>query len=386
MKLLNQIWLPKKAILVFIHFNGTHFDLKAKKSSAKNNGELHSFESLESIIKKFGKETPYILHISGTGILTRLVENISNYKEQLIVNGDKEDFYFTSFEFGSKIVTSFFRKSLVEDFLKTMELQKVFLIRISSGIIPAFHLLENEEIFSLEYEIKFLKGEIDTFNKLEKDATSFIGNRYISYEDACGEGLIQSFTKTNTNFSGGFSQEEQVTFLEKYTDYAKFRFTGLSIVFTVLFLLIGNYLYLNKLNQDVADLEVELALNTENLSLLDRLEQEKTRKEQLILNSGINSKSFISFYIDVLGKSVPSSISLTEMYFFPIKERLKEKRKVDINQELIEVNGITRSSAVLDDWMEKTNRLEWVQRVELLNYSKINESQATFKLIVSINK
>ena len=74
------------------------------------------------------------------------------------------------------------------------------------------------------------------------------------------------------------------------------------------------------------------------------------------------------------------------MHIFPLKERLKQKRKIEIDQESIEIKGFTNSSTILDDWMEKMNRFDWVERVELLNYSKLGEIQAEFKLYIRINK
>jgi len=158
------------------------------------------------------------------------------------------------------------------------------------------------------------------------------------------------------------------------------------IVFSILTSLVINYFYVNNLNQQIADQEAELMLNNENLSLLNRLEQEKTRKQQLILTAGLNASSFVSFYIYEVTKSVPSSINLVNFSLFPIKERLKQKRKVEIDQTQILLEGTTISSKTLDDWMEKMNRFEWISRVELLNYTKINEHTSTFKLVIVLNK
>lgn len=127
-------------------------------------------------------------------------------------------------------------------------------------------------------------------------------------------------------------------------------------------------------------------LNNENLALLERLRQEKTRKEQLILSSGINASEFISFYIDRIGESVPGSISLKEVQVFPLKEKLKEKKKVEIQQEVIEIIGYTPGSEVLDNWMEKVNRFEWVKSVELINYLKSENVNAEFKLLITLEQ
>ena len=48
--------------------------------------------------------------------------------------------------------------------------------------------------------------------------------------------------------------------------------------------------------------------------------------------------------------------------------------------------GYTPNSQVLDDWMEKMNRYEWVESVELLNYLESTNSKAEFKLLISFSK
>ncbi len=374
--------------MIHLHYNASGLSLSAAKIGSKGCGEFRAFEHLGDLVKKCGKELPYLLHVTGSGVLTRAVENIPNYREQLIVNGDKEDFYFTSLEAGSRLVTSFFRKALVAAPMEEMKNSKVFVLNITSGMVPALlHIARGGEL-AFDHQVSIRNGQLESFKRSETSAVqqTLAGKAFPSYEQAIGESLARQLKENNPALSGGFREEEKQQALQSWTEYSKFRFFGIALVSVILVLLLGNYFYLNRLNQQVADLEVELALNNENLSLMDRLEQEKIRKEQLILTSGINGRSFTSYFIDAVGKTVPASIKLTEMHVFPLKERLKQKRKVEIDQENIEVTGLTQSSSVLDDWMEKMNRFEWVARVELLNYMKLNDRQAEFKLVIRIAK
>lgn len=384
---LQNSWNPRRAVVIILNYSTAGISYTAAKVNGKSQGTFTPFDDLKDLVKKHGKEQPYLVHVSGTGILTRAVENIPNYKEQLIVNGDKDDFYFTTFEAGSRLVTSFFRKSLIADEIEELKSLKVFVLNVTCGIVPCLlHIAESGKI-AFDHEISLENGRLESFKRTETaQAQCLIGTRFMEFEEALAESLAMNLEEPSSLLSGGFSAEEKQASLQNWTDYSKFRFFGVAMVSAILLLLLGNYFYLNTLNQQVADLEVELALNNENLSLMDRLEQEKIRKEQLILTSGINGRSFTSYFIDAIGKTVPSSIKLTEMHIFPLKERLKQKRKVEIDQENIEVLGLTYSSSVLDDWMEKMNRFEWVGRVELLNYMKLNERQAEFKLLIRIDK
>ncbi len=382
MKLFKYIFKPKKVILVFIQFTnqGVVFLAAKKKYAIQTN--FQEFETIEAIVKKFGKEFPYFIHINGSGVLTRYIDNISNYKEQLIVNGDKNDFYFSSFFTDTKIITSFFRKSLIEKQIEILKQNKVFLLSISSGISPILNLEENVHAI-LDYEVIIEGKEVIHFNRNETNVVYMFNSVFVDYENCISDGLLYNFENNISTFEKSIENENDIT---NFKDYQQLKIFGVSSVFLILLLLLGNYFYLNSLNQDLANLEVELQLQNDNVSTLDRLEQEKIRKEQLILNSGINSKAFLSFYADAIAKTCPGNIVLNEISIFPLKERLKEKRKVEIDQTLIEVLGTCSSSSSLDNWMERMNRFSWVERVELLNYSKTSENLAEFKFIILLNK
>src|SRR5690606_10658990 len=141
--------------------------------------------------------------------------------------------------------------------------------------------------------------------------------------------------------------------ITEFKEYRKFKMLGIAGVSLILVLLVGNYFYLNSLNQEVADKEAELALNNSNLTILSQLEQEEIRKQQLLLTSGVAANHFVSFYLDKIGESVPKEIRLSEMIVFPLKEKLKDKRKVDVDQKKIEISGWTSDNVVLDDWIEQ---------------------------------
>ena len=152
----------------------------------------------------------------------------------------------------------------------------------------------------------------------------------------------------------------------------------------ILLSLLINHFYHNSLNNDIAQLEMNLSVHNENLSLLERLSQEKMRKEQLIASAGVNSSSFLSYYLDKIAESIPKSITLSDMTVFPVVGKLKDKQKIEVNQKSIGIAGITPENVVLDDWIEKMDRFEWVESVELLNYLKSSEESAEFEIEINL--
>lgn len=385
---LPNIWGPGSLVVVHLEFSADGLQVRAVKMKLKENftpAATERFEDLPAVIKKFGKSAPYALHVDGTGVLTRLVEFVPGYREQLIVNGDKDDFYFCAFEDSFQVAVSFFRKNLVAEQLERLRQNKVMVFGITCGIIPVLAACQETENIHFDYTLQIEKGRIRQLKRVEHPhEKSLVNHVFRTRTEAIQAGIAIAQLQSPETFSDGLDSELKRQAFEAYTQFSKFRFFGILTVTVILAALIGNYFYLNHLNQETAQLETDLMLNNENLSLLGRLEQEKTRKEQLISTSGTNAPAFISFYIDEIGACVPDRISLSEMLVFPLKQKLKDKQKTEINQQEIEISGFTPSSEILDDWMEKMNRFSWVGSVELINYLKSEHARAEFKLVITL--
>jgi hypothetical protein len=388
MKNWSSIWRPTSWVMVHLefHIKGVLILASVEKKGVSKS-KFEEFGSIESLIKKFGTSRAYSIHVNGVGVLTRLVEFLPGYKEQLIVNGDKDDFYFCSYNDSFKVATSFFRKNLIENVIEELIASKIFLLNISCGIIPVFLIASEKENINFDHSVEIENGRIISLTRNKAPiSSSIVDNVFKTQNEAINQGIISSQTLPVENYSGGFSKEEQQEKLGDFAQFSKFRFFGISVLTLILSALIINYFYVNHLNNDVAQLELDLQLNNDNLMLLDRLTQEKNRKEQLVFSSGVSTDQFTSFFIDKIGESVPSSISLKETFIFPLKENLKEKRKVEIRQDEIEIIGYTPNSQVLDDWMERIDRYKWVKNVELLNYLKLPNGKAEFKLLITLDK
>lgn len=390
MKRNKNIWRPKQLVVVFIELNKEGNKLSAILSNnSKNIGEqqLLPFESIEALMKHYGNSKAYWIHIQGTGVLTRITDRVSGYKDDLIVNGDKDDFSFTSYSDGEHSAVSFVRKKSFEKEIERLKTLKAHLIGKTSGPIPIFALLDENESYSGEFNVSKQGTSIKTCERNDEKSHSrlFRGERVVD-QQILAAGILEGFLEQSEKLEHGLSNDEEKKNTDEYVQHRKFNTLGLMGVFFILALVVGNYFYINYLNDGVAQLETDLALSNDNLALLDRLDQEKARKEQLIENSGFRGNKYISYYLDKIGVSVPGSVYLKTLYIFPLEEKLKEKRRVQVNPKRIEIEGTTGSNVVLDDWIEKLNRNEWVQSVEVLNYTKIDEQKAQFKLVMLLTK
>lgn len=383
-------WKPGKLVIIQLELQPDGVQIHAGKWSRNaldktSNAATLPFGSIADVIAKFGKSRAYAVHVQGIGVLTRKVEALAGFRDQLIVSGEKDDFHFTSYNDGQQVAVSFLRKTLLEPFLAPLREAKVFLLGISCGPIPLFLLLGENGEANFDFHLQLRNGQITGLSRNEQAQTRGICNGiFLEKHEAFDKAVLHSYVAPNAAYTNAYTPEQTADAFREYARFSQFRFFGLTLVSVILVLLLGNRMYMGRLNQEIVQLETDLSLSNENLALLDRMQLEKTRKEQLISSSGANANEFIAFYLDKTGESVPKSINLVEMYVFPIAEKLKQKQKVEINQERIEIIGNTASSEVLDDWIEKLNRFDWVKSVELINYLDIEQAMAEFKIIITL--
>jgi hypothetical protein len=383
----KEIWQSSSYVLIQIQLKSDSFELTGDLvRKGKLQGKPFSAVTIEELVIHFGKYTPMRLHVIGSGVLTRLTDNVQGYKEQLLVNGDKDDFYFTTYHDDTKILVSFFRKNLIETVVHHLLEQKIFLLSITSGIVPIVLCAGKDELITFDYNLQILDGNLVKLERNEKSVErTILSGVFYQYSEILAQSLTLISTQSEANFQQGLSTELTTQNNDEYIQYNQFRFFGVSVVFIILVTLLGNYFYLNYLNQEIADLEVDLTLHNDNLSLLEKLKQEQTRKEMLVENSGVFQKYFLTFYLDKLIGTVPTTISLQESSLFPVKEALKEKQKVEIDNHTLTLIGTTPTSEILEEWMNKMNRFSWVKSVELINYLKENK-EASFKLLITFQE
>lgn len=373
----------RKVILVHLQSEQDKFSIVAGKVNPKqpdSSTNWKEVETLEELVKTFGKHYPYLIHINGFGVLTRIVENAPGYRESLLVSGSESEFYFSDYAFNGKIAVSFIRRSVIADIIAELGKQKVHLHGIFVGPIPILASKSNFDLKQNEYEISISNNELI---RLERNtAESAVG--FLEYSRKHLQDL--SYDTSIENYHQGIDEETIQDAKKNYREYLRFVYLGLGITGFFLITLISNYFYVNHLNQRTADLESEISSYGPNFSMIDQLRQEKNRKLLLIENSGIQSKHYISFYLDEIAKSVPSSITLSLLEPFPLKEPLKPKKKLEMEMSIISIKGQCNNSKVLDDWMEVLEENDWVTGVELMNYIRQSDALAEFELKLNIKE
>lgn len=381
----STIWQPKSLVVIFLDFEQGTCAISAGKfrSDSHSPHELQSFGSLEEVMAHFGKSKPVHLHVMGSGVLSRKIQSSNAFQQDLIMNGNPNEFLFTLFDDGNDMAVSFCRKSLMEAQLAEIETNKWHLYGISCGPVPICGILEDESV-STDFTISVKNNRLVAFQRATEITTkTHWRGDYWTQKALIAEGICSNLIAAEKKWVV-IGEDNGDAKRENLQQFNQFKVLGLSIVGTIFLALFINYFYQNSLNNTIAQLELDLSVHNENLSMLDRLEQEKKRKEQLISSAGVTSPSFLSFYLDKIGESVPASVTLSDLTVFPVVGKLKDKQKVEVDAQRIWIAGSTKGNEILDDWIEKMDRFDWVKSIELLNYLKSTEEWAEFEIVINL--
>ena len=382
MSWLKNIWSPKRIVVIYINLTNGEKEYSAVKVDSKSQDhiEVQIFDSLDEIMSEYGKNSAFHLHTNGNGVLSRKIEHSSTYKNDLILGGNVEDFIFCPFSDGVSMAVSFCRKELIQEEIVWAKENKIHLLGFSCGETTMLSVLKDEAI-SFDYELAIKNNKIDAFKRSDSPRVkSLYKENYWTKKEFISYSISKLYSESNQELL--ILDENSV---ENYKQFQQFRTVGLSSLALIFVIIISVFFYQNKLNQDIVDLEYQLSAHTANLSLLDKLKQEKERKQLLISNAGINSPNFLTQYLNDLGKSVPKNISLDKLALFPIDGKVKDKQKIEVKQNEIFISGLTKNNQVVEGWIESLNRFSWVRRVELLSYVETSDEPASFELIIEIN-
>lgn len=148
--------------------------------------------------------------------------------------------------------------------------------------------------------------------------------------------------------------------------YRKASVAGLAML---LFMLGVNTVLFSGAYAENEQLKAQTASYKSKLVQLQALQDDVSRKEQIIKSLGIENNNRPTFYLDRLGASLPVAIQLTELTAFPLEEeKFKKKQKLYFNAEIIRVSGLCQNPATLHQWLSTIEQFDWVLKIQGQQY------------------
>ncbi|MBL7897104.1 MAG: hypothetical protein JNJ99_01125, partial [Crocinitomicaceae bacterium] len=264
---------------------------------------------------------------------------------------------------------------------------KLLVIGISSGpfiIMPLVSFLNQSEFVIDEYKLKTEKTLLISF---EKETECFgkvkIGNDQVE-SDLLGALALGAnyFNPNETMLLSNEEAEFMAKMLEAKQRNIFYRF-GMGMMLFFLLMLSSNYLLLGSLNHRIES-NMELLVQFEDqLSELSLLQEEQSRKENLLRTSGLLNNQFLSFYAAELSHSVPQEIHFETIEIRPLLSEIKKKQKIEFQDRLLKISGKSPSSELLSNWIEDLKNESWISKVDIMEYTYLkNEGNFRIEILV----
>lgn len=349
-----------------------------------------ALEGLDELPGKLSKGLPVALVLSGKGILHKQAnpespeQSINNLMLGALLPAIKPmEFYVQRYQAGCSAFFSLARRDKVDAICNQIKVQGANLIAISFGPFVFGNLwpyLQDERVAEKEIAVGDYILQIDAESITQFRIPAFEASRqeirmrrvgeddledtYLLAYGAAFQELVNS-----SNFLYMEASPVEANRVE-YHHRKVFRLgLGITLAF-FLIVLLSNFLLFASFSRKNSILEQKLAHKQNSLSRLNQLKKDVEEKRQFLLTTGWLHSSRWSFYADRIAVTIPKSVRLVNLAINPLDENLsKAQGHIVIENGLILIRGVCHNPIVLNEWMKKLAKLDWVDRIEKQNYT-----------------
>jgi Tfp pilus assembly protein PilN len=338
---------------------------------------LGEIEDDLSQLKEWIKDVPVYLILNGKGILVKniLIDRDSPLIRQVIPNTNENEFITDEFA-GDKqtLYVAVCRKTLTDELVNQLTTAGINIISLALGSFRVVNLLNYfEEIprqISVDDEVICYDREKLVITKLEKtdirDSKCFdIDSKEVNAVFLPALSIaMEYFLKENSECIHPEILEQKKEFHSKII----FQRAGIAGLIAILILLLVNMLFYMHYSDHKNQIEAQLTGNKNILNTLDTLKKELEWKEKFMRESGILQNTRMAFYADQIAETVPEDIMLEKLEIHPIAGKIRTGKEIVLRPNIILLDGLTKSSLYMNDWVHRLKELPWVENVAIVNY------------------
>ncbi len=361
--------------------------------------ELHQEEtlivsSIEDVSEKLSKNRHAFLVINSDKVLSKTLTSEQKDAIKLVYkafpNINIEHFYY---EVLSEKRTHFisicrkdYVKSLVEEYLQS----KIFITNVSLGnslISTLKSFIDSKEVFSSNALIKIKDDSIISIDKTQSNNNKFYdvnGLRVSCAEILSFSAAIQSFLKKNSTVSN-----LEVMHNNLLNNFKQTRFFNQFLKFSGIFILgilLVNFLFFNHYFNKVNDLQEITSVNESVRQKILVLDQSVSKKQKLVDDLLKISSSRSSFYVSTIVSSMPETLLLLEYNYQPLLKRIKPDKPIVLDANTIIVSGRSRDSELFSTWISKLEDVDWIEKVDIINYGLSSNRVSDFEIKITLGK
>lgn len=348
--------------------------------------------SIEKISENIPKHQHIFLTINTDKVLVKTIESEQQDHLKLVYkafpNIDTESFYYEVLSQENIHFVALCRRDYVDAIISKFSESKLNVIDFSlghslAGILTNF--ASQNVVYSSNSKIEITDTAIRTIKKEEPASEHYdinglkVSNQYLlSFIGAIQNVLKSDFS--NTNFT---LKKEQLVNEYKHTRFFNqfLKFGGIFI----LGLLLINFLVFNHYFNKVNELGQISELNQATKTKIITLDKSVSKKEKMINDILKGNTSKTSFYNDRIISDLPKSILLSDLEYQPLLKRINKEKPIEINKGIIRIAGTSDDSEVFSDWITQLERLEWVDKVDIIDYGTESRSVSDFQIKVALH-
>ena len=371
--------------------NNSNYHLLSLKKKKKEldiiKREKHrDFEKLITATK--GQKHLFLI-INNEQVLTKKVAFTHIAKESVVKtafpNIGLNDFYYEVYDNGMSSIVSICRKEVVQNAIDQFKSAGVSVIQFSLGnlslqkLLPFlnnFHFNTSNAVFEVnDHKIIEWKKSEEVSKSYDVNGLAVSSNELLPLA-----GILSYYGGLEKSSEEELQNELVFEYRQRRTFQLGVRF-GLGALFVLLLI---NFFVFNSRRNTVADLTAELSLNEVYRKQLLTLNEQVSKKKTLVESMNSVSNSKVIWYFDQIAKTVPKTISLSDIIYQPLTRPARDKKPIVFTTGEIVVKGISKDATNFTNWTAELEKLDWVQKWSTKEYGIENSKQTSFDFIIQM--
>lgn len=372
--------------------------LNKKKEELSFQFPILETPNLEVIKKSIPSESPICLVINGKGILYKFLniqENTSDTSivKQLLPDANPDDFYIQRLEMESSEnkrnnIVSLVRKETIDPIVETFS-NMGFVTSVSIGpfifnnILSFFPSIQQVNYKNLTIQIQ--SNEISGYEHQENRQTDILKlndqevNSTFLPSLSLGIAFLTNADHSFSDIHTIYSQQKEYQYKQKSVKILKY---ALLIFFALLLI---SYLLFDTYYSKAERLQSEMAQKEQISSELEELRKSYNSKNKFLKESGLLGQTKLSYHLDKIAETIPSSIVLDEMIANPIQKKIGLKDATNFEKNIILINGFSKDSYIFNQWIKDLKSIPSFADVSIIRYEyKEKEGKAYFSVKINL--
>ena len=341
---------------------------------------------INDIINKIPKDTHVCISIDGKGVIHKKTSsdvnsNSNELLQQVFPKASNIDFFvqFESVNENNSFI-SVIRKDSLKDILKVLILENIPVAFVNLGPfsiknISKYIFEEGTDYYFNGFKFIVKDGVILNIEKNEK--SELVSEITIRTETGFEVFSSENFVDYSVAIDFFVKSEEIVPIVDELKPLLNdfrfkrlFKIAGAFAIIFFLVILMGNFILFDNYNSRMNNLSTVVMSDKGLVKQIDSLQQKLKDQDAFIIEKGLTSSFHFSFYADRLAGSLPYGISLLELSINGLTKSIKDGYEPEFDRGGISITGQTSNSKILNSWIEKISKYNWIKSVTILSYNK----------------